>query len=93
MFGCMCASEECQVNGCARLRDLMKKQSRVFEMWPLPSEPTPLPPKPARPPTPPAPNVARGWVCPLCGGVNGPAALVCYHCPTKPLKVTCGGDK
>lgn len=61
-FACMCASEDCQINGCARFRSVLGRSVPVI------------------PTSPPLPTASKGWVCPKCGGVNGPNAMICFHC-------------
>lgn len=79
---CMCASEDCKVNGCANLRRMVEQFQRQ-PMW--------IPFVPGTDPVPTSPGPV-GWTCPKCGGVNGPAALVCFHCRPA-LKITCATPK
>lgn len=81
MFVCMCASEECQVNGCARIREKLE-QDRA-SMAPVATTGPRIPsfsPAPATPAPTPTPVIPVGWRCPVCECVNAPSVLVCQGC-------------
>lgn len=79
MFTCMCASEDCAVNGCARLREIIRRgQQQEPPHWSEGLPPVRRLPVPVFPvPLPPAVSPQQGWLCTQCGRSNSPAVLTC----------------